>query len=63
VRHGTTVAARAPLAEADVRRRLHEAAQAYATLARQLGIDPDDAADTVRSALHGRGAVPGAASG
>jgi DNA-binding transcriptional regulator YhcF (GntR family) len=52
VRHGTTVAARPPLAEADVRRRLREAAQAYATLTRQLGIDPDDAAETVRSALH-----------
>jgi DNA-binding transcriptional regulator YhcF (GntR family) len=52
VRHGTTVAARPPLAEADIRRRLREAAQAYATLTRQLGIDPDDAAETVRSALH-----------
>jgi GntR family transcriptional regulator len=51
VRHGTTVAVRPALPEADVRRRLHEAAEAYATLTRQLGIDPDDAAETVRSAL------------
>jgi DNA-binding transcriptional regulator YhcF (GntR family) len=53
VRHGTTVAARAPLAEEDVRRRLHEAAQAYAAVARQLGIDPDEATKTVESALRG----------
>jgi DNA-binding transcriptional regulator YhcF (GntR family) len=52
VRHGTTVAVRTPMPEADVRRRLHEAAQAYATLAQQLGVDPDEAAQTVRSALH-----------
>jgi DNA-binding transcriptional regulator YhcF (GntR family) len=55
VRHGTTVAARAPLPEADVRRRLHEAAQAYATLAHQLGVDPDEATQTVRSALQDGG--------
>lgn len=53
VRHGTTVAPRVPLAEADVRRRLQEAAQSYATLAHQLGVDPGQAEETVRSALQG----------
>ncbi|HEY7223813.1 MAG TPA: GntR family transcriptional regulator [Micromonosporaceae bacterium] len=52
VRHGTTVAARPTLPEADVRRRLDEAAQSFATLARQLGVDPDDAQAQVRAALH-----------
>jgi DNA-binding transcriptional regulator YhcF (GntR family) len=51
VRHGTTVAARPTLPEADVRRRLDEAAQAFATLARQLGVDPDQAHAQVRAAL------------
>lgn len=62
VRHGTTVAPRPPLARADVRRRLREAAQTYAQLARQLGIDPDEAFETVRSALHGDGAAPDVAA-
>src|SRR5690606_38443938 len=52
VRHGTTVAPRPPMAQADVRRRLHEAARTYALLARRLGIDPDEAFEAVRSALH-----------
>src|SRR5690606_34159706 len=52
VRHGTTVAARRRMPEADVRRRLHEAAQGYAALARQLGVDPGEAETAVRSALH-----------
>lgn len=56
VRHGTSVAPRPPLAEADVRRRLQDAAQAYAALARRFGIDPDEAAETVRSALQASGA-------
>lgn len=59
VRHGTTVAPRPPLARADARRRLREAAQTYALLARQLGIDPDEAVQAVRSAL--RAADPDAA--
>ncbi len=51
VRHGTTVAPRPTLARAEVRRRLDEAAQAYATLAQQLGASPDEALARVRSAL------------
>ena len=53
VRHGTTVADRPTLARAEVRRRLDEAAQAYATLAQQLGATPDEALARVRSALQG----------
>ena len=53
VRHGTTVAPRPTLARAEVRRRLDEAAQAYATLAQQLGATPDEALARVRSALQG----------
>ena len=52
VRHGTTVAARRRMPEADVRRRLHEAAHTYAALARRLGVEPDEAVEAVRSALH-----------
>jgi DNA-binding transcriptional regulator YhcF (GntR family) len=52
VRHGTTVAPRPTLQEADVRRRLDEAAQAYATIAHQLGVDPTQAEAQVRAALH-----------
>jgi DNA-binding transcriptional regulator YhcF (GntR family) len=51
VRHGTTVAARPTLPQADVRRRLDEAAQVFATLARQLGVDPDQAQAQVQAAL------------
>ncbi len=51
VRHGTTVADRPTLARAEVRRRLGEAAQAYATPARQLGATPAEALARVRSAL------------
>ena len=51
VRHGTTVADRPTLAGPQARRRLDEAAQAYATLARQLGIDPAQAEAQIRSAL------------
>jgi DNA-binding transcriptional regulator YhcF (GntR family) len=59
VRHGTTVAAGRRMPEADVRRRLHEAAQAYAALARQLGVAPDEAVAAVRSALTDEAGVPG----
>jgi DNA-binding transcriptional regulator YhcF (GntR family) len=52
VRHGTTVAAGRPLPQADVQRRLHEAAHAYTALARRLGVEPDEAVAAVRSALH-----------
>lgn len=51
VRHGTVVADRPTLGAQDVRRRLVEAAQAYATLARQLGVDPEQAQAHVRAAL------------
>ncbi|MBX6749669.1 MAG: GntR family transcriptional regulator [Micromonosporaceae bacterium] len=51
VRHGTSVAARRRVSEADVRRRLHEAAHAYAVLARRLGVGTDEAIEAVRSAL------------
>jgi len=59
VRHGTTVAPRRRIPEADIRRRLHEAARGYAALARQLGVEPDEAVQAVRSALHGEGGAPG----
>jgi len=59
VRHGTTVAARRRMPEADVRRRLHEAARGYAALARQLGVGPDEAVQAVRSALRGEAGGPG----
>jgi GntR family transcriptional regulator len=54
VRHGTTVTTTRPeLAHSEVRRRLHEAAHSYATVARQLGVDPVEAEKAVRSALAG----------
>jgi DNA-binding transcriptional regulator YhcF (GntR family) len=52
VRHGTTVARRPALGAEDVRRRLDDAARAYATLARQLGVEPGEAEAQVHSALH-----------
>mgnify|MGYP002621429653 FL=1 len=58
VRHGTTVAVGRPLPEADVRRRLHEAAHTYAALTRRLGVEPDEAVEAVRSALSEKPAPP-----
>jgi GntR family transcriptional regulator len=53
VRHGTTVAGpRLPLPAAEIRRRLREAAHAYATVARQLGVGDADAEAAVRQELH-----------
>ncbi len=52
VRHGTTVSAQPTLAHGEVRRRLDEAAHAYATLGRHLGVDAEDAAIQIRDALH-----------
>ena len=52
VRHGTVVAERgASLNRAEIRRRLHEAAGAFAAEARRLGADPDEATAAVRDAL------------
>ena len=51
VRHGTTVTQAASLPRSEIRRRLHEAAGAFAAEARRLGIDPDEAAAAVHAAL------------
>ncbi len=51
VRHGTTVVARPAMAHREVQRRLDEAAHSYATLARQLGVDDEEAQARVRMAL------------
>lgn len=51
VRHGTTVAAAKPLAPHEIRRLLDEAAQAYASTARRLGVTPAQAQDALRRAL------------
>ena len=51
VRHGTTVVPRPALTRTEVRNRLDEAAQAYAGLARRLGVDPTEAMAHVRQAL------------
>ncbi|HEU4423700.1 MAG TPA: GntR family transcriptional regulator [Pilimelia sp.] len=52
VRHGTTVARQRPkLPQAEVNRRLTEAARAYTALARQLGVPADLAESTVRTQL------------
>ncbi len=53
VRHGTTVTARPAMAHREAQRRLDEAAHSYATLARQLGVDDDEAQARVRMALSG----------
>jgi GntR family transcriptional regulator len=50
VRHGTTVADRPALAHSEIRRRVDEAARAYAAIARQLGVDADEAAERLRAA-------------
>jgi DNA-binding transcriptional regulator YhcF (GntR family) len=50
VRHGTTVAARPALGRGEIRRRVDEAAQAYAAIARQLGVDADEAAARLHAA-------------
>ena len=49
VRHGTTVAARPALGRSEIRRRIDEAAHAYAALAHQLGVDADEAAERLRA--------------
>jgi DNA-binding transcriptional regulator YhcF (GntR family) len=51
VRHGTVVTARPAMAHREVQRRLDEAAHSYATLSRQLGVDPVEAQARVRMAL------------
>jgi len=52
VRHGTTVTKTAhPLPRAEIRRRLDDAAASYATVARQLGVAPDDAEAAIHAAL------------
>ena len=50
VRHGTTVAHR-PLAAGAVRRRLREAARAYAQAVRDLGVPADEAVAVLREEL------------
>jgi GntR family transcriptional regulator len=56
VRHGTTVADHGRgLSRAEVRRRLADAARAYALTARQLGAGSPDALAAVRSALRSTG--------
>jgi GntR family transcriptional regulator len=53
VRHGTTVADGGPaLPRSEIRRRLAEAATAYATTVRQLGVQPEQAEAAARAALH-----------
>jgi GntR family transcriptional regulator len=49
VRHGTTVAERPALNRGEIRRRIDEAAHAYASIARQLGVDADEAAERLRA--------------
>jgi GntR family transcriptional regulator len=51
VRHGTTIARRRALSEAQRRARLVEAAAIYAAVARSLGADRDDAIAVVESQL------------
>jgi DNA-binding transcriptional regulator YhcF (GntR family) len=52
VRHGTTVAGQATgLPRAEVRRRLADAAHAYAAVVRQLGVPAADAEAALRAAL------------
>ena len=52
VRHGTTVSGNGrTLPQAEIRRRLVEGATAYAALARQLGVDPDQAEAAARTAI------------
>jgi GntR family transcriptional regulator len=51
VRHGTTVAARPIPHRSEARRRLADAAGAYVSLARQLGVTDDEAVARVRDAL------------
>jgi len=55
VRHGTTVAARPAMGRTEIRRRVDEAAHAYAAIARQLGVDADEAAARLRAAYEARG--------
>ena len=52
VRHGTTVAARPALGRTEIRRRIDEAAHAFAAIARQLGVDADEATARLRAAYH-----------
>jgi DNA-binding transcriptional regulator YhcF (GntR family) len=53
VRHGTTVSAhRRPMPRVEVRRRLADAARAYALAARQLGATDTEALAAVRAAVH-----------
>jgi GntR family transcriptional regulator len=50
VRHGTTVAARQPtMTRTETQHRLAEAAKAYLTTARILGVSNDDAIEALRS--------------
>jgi DNA-binding transcriptional regulator YhcF (GntR family) len=56
VRHGTTVADRPALGRGEIRRRVDEAAHAYAAIARQLGVDADEAAARLR-AVYGIGST------
>jgi GntR family transcriptional regulator len=52
VRHGTTVTASPPvLTEAEVHRRLTEAARTYAAVAHQLGVGADEAGAAAGAAL------------
>jgi GntR family transcriptional regulator len=57
VRHGTTVAQtpRPGMPQAEVRRRLTEAASAFAAMARQLGVDAGEAEAAARAALAAAG--------
>ena len=54
VRHGTTVTGRAR-PRSEIHRRLAEGAAAYAALARQLGVDPEQAQAAVRDAIKSAG--------
>lgn len=51
VRHGTTVAATKPLSPKEIRHRLAEAAQAYVSTARHLGVPVEDAEAAMRVAF------------
>jgi DNA-binding transcriptional regulator YhcF (GntR family) len=56
VRHGTTVSGTGrSLTRAEIRRRLVDGAAAYAALARQLGVDPDQAEAAAHRAIRGAG--------
>lgn len=63
VRHGTVVAERPALSPDEVRRRLTEAARAYAVAARQLGVPPEVAVRAAREQLAAQSPPSGQSQG